>query len=963
MTQSKSPQRVRLEDIEEIDLAVGDAPGESPSIGSDRYTMTEAAKLKGVSYHTVSRAVRKGRLPVLRLGRMALISAEDLRAWRPVRERAPRRYRSQQVVQEASPIFLDTALGERLELAKEMSTVYEVIHGASTELPLPRFATMLCEQMARSLRLARVSLWVISDDGTRVRRIGHVGTRMSSMPDDFDLSSFPSFVQTLAHAPARMSLDPKTEVPVAFEALRTRKPGPILYVPLRVGTRPVGVVFGDRNGEAFEVSPDQLALAVVLANQAALALDNALLREREQHRIAQLSWILEQTPDAIRACDADGKLTLINAADRAAADGPDMPAPVPGMDALENPGVIDRRELDGRPIPLDRHPLSRALRGEHIEDWEYLATLAGGKRINVVVNAKPILVNGDITGAVYAARDVTASRTAREDDAARIAEVERAERQANAVMTLLRDMNDAETTDAVIAAAIHRIRIELAGDHAFMMTRDDTGNLILRDLPESSYPETLARRYDAFSLPAVLLTFAQHEPMLLTRDSAGPIEAEIMASFDAAACLIIPLVVDSQPIGVTIVTYSRMPPTETIDLRFAATLGDQTARTITRVETVSRSTAAFQRLLAVMDEVPQGVLIVEAPDGKVSVVNRAASEMFGDQIRPGQIRAEELRMVDSDGRIYSQDAHPLIQPLRSGNSFLGQPLTIQRADGTLLDVLGSHSPIVNDQGEVTGAVCVLQDRRHFTSLDRTKDEFLSVVAHELRNPLTSLRGNLQLIQRRIRKRGTQPDEQEVVDRIGLVIEQVDRISELVSRMLDISRVDLGRLDLSIASTDASAIVQSVVSTVGGISVDRQIRVTAPERLPVHWDEVRVEQILVNLLTNAVRYAPQGPIDVNVWKCGLDEVCITVRDFGPGVPPRIQKRLFKQYYRFDDAQDDRERALDGSQGLGIGLYISARLARAHGGSLEVERAEGGGARFILTLPVTAVEVAEQVAATA
>jgi len=124
MTQSKSPQRSRLEDledIEEIDLAVGDAPGETASIGSDRYTMAEAAKLKGVSYHTVSRAVRKGRLPVLRLGRMALISADDLRAWRPMRERAPRRYRGQQVAQEASPIFLDTALGKLQALAKGSS--------------------------------------------------------------------------------------------------------------------------------------------------------------------------------------------------------------------------------------------------------------------------------------------------------------------------------------------------------------------------------------------------------------------------------------------------------------------------------------------------------------------------------------------------------------------------------------------------------------------------------------------------------------------------------------------------------------------------------------------------------------------------------------------------------------------------------------------------------------------------
>lgn len=958
MTRAKPPKQAGSGIIEEIDLAVGDAPEGNQRISSDRYTMTEAAKLKGVSYHTVSRAVRKGRLPVVRLGRMALISAEDLRAWRPMRERAPRRYRTQQVAQDASPIFLDTALGERLELAKEMSTVYEIIHGASAELPLPRFAKMLCEQLAQIFRLSRASLWVLNEDGTRAKRLGTVGSQISSMPDDVDIARFPSFRQMLDHSPVRMSFDPQTEFPIGFDKERARQPGPILSIPMRVGSRPVGAMFGDRNGQSFELSPDQMALALVLANQAALALDNALLREREQHRIAQLTWILEQTSDAIRACDADGKLTLINASDRLITGVTDTRGYTLGVDARVNPGVVERHELDGTSITMDQHPLNRALRGEQVENWEYLATLASGNRINVVVNAKPIAVNGEITGAVYAARNVTEARMARERDDTRVAEAERVERQSNAVIMLLREMNAAETTAEVIAAAVRRMRTELAGDHALVLMRDDSGSLAIQDCPESSYPETLQRRYDPFSLPTILLAFAQQRPMLLTRDAAGAVESRIMAAFDAAALLIVPLLADSQPIGVAIVTYSTPATARMIDFGFVVTLGQQSAQLIRHDHVVGRFTASYQRMLAVVDQVPQGVLIVDAPDGTVSLANQAACALFGERIEPGAIQANELRMVDGDGRLYDHDSHPLIQPLRSGESFLGQPLTVQRSDGTLLDVLGSHSPIIDDDGAISGVVSVLQDRRHFTSLDRTKDEFLSVVAHELRNPMTSLRGNLQLIQRRNRKREIQPADEDVFGRIGLVIEQVDRISELVSRMLDISRVDLGRLDLSIAETDASAIIQSVVSSVGGIAPDREIRVTVPERLPVRWDEVRVEQIVVNLLTNAVRYAPNGPIDVDVWISEENQVCIAVRDFGPGVPARIQKRLFKQYYRFDDGQDDRERALDGSQGLGIGLYISARLARAHGGTLEVEQPEGSGARFVLSLPAVAIEASDQ-----
>jgi excisionase family DNA binding protein len=961
MTRNEEQARTGAEDIDLEVPGSPEAPEQNQIVGSDRYTMTEAAKLKGVSYHTVSRAVRKGRLPVVRLGRMALISAEDLRAWRPMRERAPRRYRGQQVAREASPIFLDTALGDHLELTKEISSVYEVIHGAAAELPLAQFAKVLCQHMARIFHLSRASLWVVSEDGTRAKRLGIVGSQISSMRSDIDLASFPFFKQLLDHSPARMSMDPQTESPVAFDSLRARQPGPILFMPLRVGRRPVGALFGDRNGQAFALSPDQMALVNVLANQVALAVDNALLREREQHRISQLSWILEQTSDAVRACDADGKLTLINAADRKWPGLSDSSVYALGSDARENPAVLARHELDDTPIPIDQHPLNRALRGEHLEGWEYVVTLASDDRINVVVNAKPIVVNGEITGAVYAARDVTAAREARQRDVAHAEETAQMQAQANAIIQLLRDTNAATTRDEVISAAVQRMRIELAGDHALVLMRDDNGTLTLQDWPESGYPDALQPQYDPLSLPNFLLAFAQQQPVLLTRDSAGATEARLMAAFDAAALLIIPLLAESQPIGLAIITYSTLATAQRVDLGFVATLGNQSALTIKHVHLAGRFTASYQRLLQVIDQMPQGVLIIDAPDGTVRMANQAACELFGERIAPGAIRADQLRMVDDDGRLYDRDAHPLFQPLRSGESFLGQPLTVQRGDGTLLDVLGSHSPIIDDDGEIAGVVSVLQDREHFRSLDRVRDEFLSVVAHELRNPLTSLRGNLQLIQRRNRKRDAAPDDQDVYHRIDLVIEQVDRIAELVSRMLDISRVGLGRLDLSIAATDASEIARSVVTTVGGIAAGREIRVTAPERLPVQWDEVRVEQILVNLLTNAVRYAPDGPIDVDVRKSGEHQVCITVRDYGPGVPTRIQKRLFKQYYRFDDGQEDRERALDGSQGLGIGLYISARLARAHGGTLEVERAEGGGARFLLTLPEIAVEVSDQVPA--
>jgi signal transduction histidine kinase len=312
-----------------------------------------------------------------------------------------------------------------------------------------------------------------------------------------------------------------------------------------------------------------------------------------------------------------------------------------------------------------------------------------------------------------------------------------------------------------------------------------------------------------------------------------------------------------------------------------------------------------------------------------------------------------LPVVKAEGMVLDVDDHPLLRPLRTRKESLGEPLTVLQPDGTQVEVLANHAPIFDGRGSIVGAVSILQNRADFKPLDRAKDEFISVVAHELRNPLTSLRGNLQLLQRRIGKRGGEQSQEEMA-RLGTVVDQVDRISDLVSRMLDVSRVDLGSLDISVQDADAAELVQEVVNEASGLNPNRPIHLNRPETLPVVWDGARVQQILVNLMSNAARYAPEGPGEVDLFVNEQGRVIMSVRDHGPGVPPRIQKRLFKQYYRFDDGQDDRGIAVDGNRGLGIGLYISARLARAHGGSLTVEDAPGGGAVFMLEMPPDASE---------
>ncbi len=181
------------------------APPPAPPDGSgggDVYTMAEAARLKGVSYHTVSRAVRRGKLPAQRLGRMALIAADDLRAWRPMRERAPRKYRRREPNPNATPALLDLASGERVELARRLSTLYEVLHGTAAELPLPEFLALLADRLATALDFRRVAIWGVDVAAGRARRLATFGPSMSRYPDELPLAEAPEITQaTAARAP------------------------------------------------------------------------------------------------------------------------------------------------------------------------------------------------------------------------------------------------------------------------------------------------------------------------------------------------------------------------------------------------------------------------------------------------------------------------------------------------------------------------------------------------------------------------------------------------------------------------------------------------------------------------------------------------------------------------------------------------------------------------------------------
>jgi len=234
---------------------------------------------------------------------------------------------------------------------------------------------------------------------------------------------------------------------------------------------------------------------------------------------------------------------------------------------------------------------------------------------------------------------------------------------------------------------------------------------------------------------------------------------------------------------------------------------------------------------------------------------------------------------------------------------------------------------------------------------RVREQFLSIAAHELKTPLTTLIGRAQLMQRRTERDG----ELSEGNRRSLVIinDQLRRLNALVRALLDISRIENGQLSIERTAVDICGLVRQVVSEMQVTVENRQIELVCPDTpLMVLGDSVRLEQVLLNLIQNALNYSqPPAPTTVSVRQEG-EQVLIAVQDRGVGIPAEALPHLFTRFYRANNA------GAHYSGGMGIGLSIVKEVASLHGGDVQVESAQGAGSTFTLHLPLAAAGAAAE-----
>jgi PAS domain S-box-containing protein len=413
----------------------------------------------------------------------------------------------------------------------------------------------------------------------------------------------------------------------------------------------------------------------------------------------------------------------------------------------------------------------------------------------------------------------------------------------------------------------------------------------------------------------------------------------LAAGIGAATTILLPLS-DGDGVGLTVADGLNLAVFVTVSLLIALITEavERANRAVNAALIEQRRSEAEIRSL--VDSVVEGLALV-SPDGRLVSVNRRFEELFG------------VSAVDVEGRSLSQirptfervfaDPAGVQERIAAGGESDG------RATGVFAQVwpeerqLAVFSTPVRSEERDLGRLYGFRDVTQEHELDRMKTEFVSQVSHELRTPLTAIKGFTDMMLDG--DAGELSDEQE--EYLGIVRSNADRLVALINDLLDISRIESGRIALKREPVDLASVLDGVVATMRPLVTGKAETLTLDVEagLPrVLGDQDRIVQVATNLVSNAHKYSPEGgDIQVRAMRAG-DLVSVSVTDAGIGIPPEAMPRLFSRFYRVDSSLT-REIG-----GTGLGLSIVKSIVELHGGSVSVESEPGKGSTFSFTLPL-------------
>lgn len=600
--------------------------------------------------------------------------------------------------------------------------------------------------------------------------------------------------------------------------------------------------------------------------------------------------------------------------------------------------------------------LARLRKGLRIDHFETVRVTKDGRKIDVSLSISPVKdQQGKIIGAAKIARDITQQKAmARE-----LQEAQQQERFLTEVSKVLSSTLDYQETLTNIAQLVvpHLADwfavdlIDAEGQHfePVVVHHQNPKQVEWARILREKFPI----KYDAPLGAANVVRTGQSElyaeitDEMLVASARSEEELSIARQIGYTSVMIVPLLTRGKTMGVvTFVSTESGKKYTARDLALAEEVGRRAGVALDNAQLYREVRQARDQLEIILQGVADGILVYDK-NSRIIYANEAAAHITGyasvkdlQQARPLEpVRKYEL--IDEQGQPFpiAQLTHKrILAGEREAQATIGYS---QKANGQAERwSLVKSSPLYDEQGEVLFVITIVHDITERVQAEHRKDEFISMASHELKTPVTSLKGFTYVLQKRLRKQG---DEQ-ALHYLSRMDAQLDKLTKLVSDLLDISRMQTGKLEFQRAAFDLDTLITETVENVQAATPTHHISIEGKAQAYIFGDKDRLGQVIINLLTNAIKYSPQADKVVVHSVRGQGCAIVRVQDFGIGIDEAYQQKIFERFYQVTDPQ---ERTYPG---LGIGLHISKEIVAWHQGRIEVYSHKGEGATFSVILPI-------------
>jgi len=402
----------------------------------------------------------------------------------------------------------------------------------------------------------------------------------------------------------------------------------------------------------------------------------------------------------------------------------------------------------------------------------------------------------------------------------------------------------------------------------------------------------------------------------------------------------LPLILEDKLIGVIYVFRTRDSAFSANDRQVLSSFADQAAIAVRNATLYQRLLEEKRRLNAIIENSADGVLIMDA-QCRIQTINHALAEITG--WTPEQARGQPCQRVIA---LRNQQGINICEtgcPLRalSTSDKLQVEGDIIRHDGRRTTVSITYSLLYDDEGTLVNIIGNVHDVTRFREAEEMKAMFISVISHELKTPVALIKGYASTL----RREDAQWDHETVLESLAIIEEESDRLDRLINNLLEASRIQAGTLKLELSDVYIPKLAAKAVKRFRGQTTKHDLQLDFPADFPpLLADEERLQEVFYNLISNAIKYSPQGGTIRVGGRVHDDYVELFVSDEGLGIPADKQQRLFEPFYRVDSGLGRR------TQGVGLGLFLCRAIIEGHGGRIWVESTPGQGSTFRFTLPL-------------